>query len=176
MSAASVVGEIVSVVGALGLGSVLGQYLASSKDRREVRARVLSAIAEVEESRWVGEGTATSAQFQAALRNLQAAALVARLPRHAVREYAVLAQAARWLSQEEWDRLGDPEIGGGIDARLSDATREAAKAVAELVWSWKATHKWRWRRSKRRIKQDLAKLQSDDANRSIERSRGLSIM
>lgn len=176
MSTAAVVSEVVSVLGAIGLGSVLGQYLASSKDRREARARVLSAIAEVEESRWVGEGNATAAEFQTALRNLQTAALIARLPRDAVFEYGALAQAARWLSQETWDRTIEPELGGGIDAHLADATREAARAISELAWSWGPTHERRWRRARKRIEQRLAKLQSDEATRSVERSREHNVM
>lgn len=176
MSITIVVSEAVSILGALGLGSALGQYLVSSKDRREARARVLSTLAEVEQSRWVGpDKTASFAEFQTALRNFQTAALIARLPRSAVWEYGSLAQSARWLSQEEWDRTGDPETGGGIDAYLGDAIREAARTIAELAWSWGPTHTWRWRRGKARVDQLLAKMQSDDTTRAVERSRAQSV-
>jgi len=42
MSAAAVTTEIVTVSAVLGVGSILGQYVASSKDRREtVHARTI---------------------------------------------------------------------------------------------------------------------------------------
>jgi len=90
-------------------------------------------------------------EFQTSMRKLQTAALVARLPRDAVWEYAVLAQAARWLSEEEWERTGDPETGGGIDGYLAEAAREAARAVAAIAWSPAPMHTWRWRRAKKRV-------------------------
>ena len=94
MSAATVTTEIVTVLGVLGVGSIPGQYVASSKDRRETRARVLTALADAESARWVGPDSKTRAKFQTSLHELQTAALVARPPRGAVWEYAVLAQAA----------------------------------------------------------------------------------
>jgi hypothetical protein len=177
VSTAVVVTDVVSVLGVLGLGSVLGQYLASSKDRREARARVLSALAQVEQSRWVGaHATASLAEFETALRDLETAALVARLPRSSVLEYEVLAQSARRLSAEDWDRTVDPETGGGIDAYMADATREAARTIAELAWSWGPTHRWRSHRSKKRVDRLVARLQSEDTVRALERSRDHGIV
>jgi hypothetical protein len=63
MSAAAVTAEIVTALGVLGVGSVLGQYVASSKDRRETRARVLTALADAESARWVDPDSKTRAEF-----------------------------------------------------------------------------------------------------------------
>jgi len=60
MSAAAVTTEVVAVIGVLGVGSILGQYVGSSKDRREARAGVLSALAETESGRWVGPDSKTT--------------------------------------------------------------------------------------------------------------------
>ena len=43
---------IVSLIGALGIGSMLGQWASGSKDRRTARAAVLKEIAAVERARW----------------------------------------------------------------------------------------------------------------------------
>jgi hypothetical protein len=132
---------------------------------------VLTALADAESARWAGPDLKTSAEFQISLREFHTAALVARLPRGAVWEYAVLAQAARWVSQESWERDPDPDTGGGIDGYLAEATPEAARALAVIAWSSRPTHDWRWRRAKRRIDQILTKLQSIATKRAVSRSR-----
>ena len=177
MSAATVIAEVVAVLGVLGVGSILGQYVGSSKDRREARAGVLSALADTESSRWVGPDSKTTlGEFQTSMRKLQTAALVARLPRDAVWEYAVLAQAARWLSEEEWELTGDPDTGGAIDASLAEAAREAARAIAAMAWSPAPLHTWRWRRAKKRIDELLTKLQSARERSAVKRSRDTGFM
>jgi len=45
---------ITSLMGALGIGSVLGQYLSSTKERRSSRAGALQALGAVESARWAG--------------------------------------------------------------------------------------------------------------------------
>jgi hypothetical protein len=47
------------------------------------------------------------------MRTLQTAALIARLPRDVVWEYAVLAQTARWVSEQNWERDPDPILLAG---------------------------------------------------------------
>jgi hypothetical protein len=165
------ISSTVALLGALGAGSVLGQYVGSAKDRREARANVLAALAQTESTRWAGEDTASESEFLNAMRTLQTAAFVARLPRGMVWEYAALTQAARWLSVEEWDRTGDPEFGGGIDAYLADAVREAARAIAVVTWSSRLTHRWRWLSAKKRIGGLLTKLQSAETKRAVQRSK-----
>jgi hypothetical protein len=74
MSAAAVTAEVVAVLGVLGVGSILGQYVGSAKDRREARAGVLSALADTESSRWLGPDSKTTlGEFQTSMRKLQTA-------------------------------------------------------------------------------------------------------
>lgn len=172
MSISTLVTELGSILGGLGVGSVLGQYVGSSKDRREARARVLSALADAEESRWAGPDNATTlGEFIESVRKLQTAALIARLPRDAVREYAILARTARWVSEQAWERTPDPDTGGGVDLYLADATREAATAISTLAWSWVVSHFWRWCRAQKRISKHLSRLQSTETKNALERSR-----
>jgi hypothetical protein len=84
MPTAAVTTEIVTVLACLGSDQSWVKYVASSKDRHETRARVLTALADAESARWVGADSKTHAEFQTSLRELQTAALVARLPRDAV--------------------------------------------------------------------------------------------
>jgi hypothetical protein len=42
----------------------------------------------------------------------------------------VLAQAARWVSDESWEQNPDPDAGGGIDSHLAYATRSASSSPA----------------------------------------------
>jgi hypothetical protein len=179
MSSTTLITDVVAILGVLGVGSALGQYVGSSKDRREARAGVLSALAETESGRWANlDANPGGAEFQVSMRKLQTAALIARLPRDAVWEYGVLAQAARWQSQQQWDDDDDkdPETGGGIDAHLSGAVREAARAIAVLAWSWVPLHIWRWRLAKKRINEHLAKLQGPGTKDAVMRSRDHGFM
>jgi hypothetical protein len=172
VSATTVVTDVVAILGVLGVGSILGQYIGSSKDRREARAQVLGALSETETHRWVGpEDIIPWADFHAHMRKLQIAALIARLPRDAVWEYAVLAQAARRLSEESWERDPRPEGSGGVDKHLADATREAARTISTLAWTWGPTHAWRWRRAKKRIDELLSRLQLARSRSVMEESR-----
>jgi hypothetical protein len=176
MSATTLTAQAVAVLGALGLGSILGQYIGASKDRRASRADVLSALANTEADRWVGPDKPSWGEFQTSMRKFQTAALIARLPREAVWEYGVLAQAARWCSQESWEQTGDPDTGGGVDVHLSSATREAARTIAVIAWSWGPTHTWRWRRAKKRINEHLTKLQGPETRNALQRSRDHGFM
>jgi hypothetical protein len=110
------------------------------------------------------------------MRKLQTAALIARLPRDAVWEYSVLGQAARWSSDEAWERDADPDWGGGIDGHLAGAVREAARAVAVMAWSPTLLHTWRWRRAKKRIDEHLTKLQTPETRDRVKRSRDQGFM
>lgn len=96
-------GQIISLLGALGIGSVIGQYLGSANERRVVRAAALKALAQTESARWVS-GNGSEPPFPETARDLEAAALVARLPRDAVVQYLTLAHAAFWTSQENYEQ------------------------------------------------------------------------
>jgi len=86
-------GTVTSLVGAVGLGSVLVQWIAGGKDRRSARAEALAALSALEVARWVSERRSKAA-FLEAFRTFEAACLVARLPRRIVTPYLELFIAA----------------------------------------------------------------------------------
>lgn len=87
---------VVSVVGALGIGSFIGQYLIGSQQRRQVRSEVLKHLSDAETARWAGESTPIP-NFTESMRELETAALIARVPRRAVAHYKMFAHCAKWL-------------------------------------------------------------------------------
>jgi len=171
MPATTVITEVVAILGVLGVGSILGQYIGSSKDRREARAGVLTALADAESSRWVGPDAKTLDEFHSSMRKLQTAALIARLPRDAVEQYAVLGQAARWYSQTAWEQNPDPETGGRVEEHLAKAVEEAARAVAAIAWSPGLGRTWRWRRARKRVDEHLNNSTSKRTLNLVKRSR-----
>jgi hypothetical protein len=73
--------QITAIVGALGIGSVLGQWLTNAGSRRKLRADALLALSDVESSRWHSmRSDNTDGEFTVAARKLQAACVVARIP------------------------------------------------------------------------------------------------
>jgi hypothetical protein len=130
------ISQIATAVGALGIGSVLGQWLANGGQRRQVRADALLALSEVESNRWWStEANATAKPFIQAARTLQAACVIARVPRKAVTEYLIYAQAALWQSHENWELNPDDDSGPSIEAHFSQLVRDAAKALADVIWA-----------------------------------------
>lgn len=124
----------VSVISSLGIGTVMGQWVAGGKERREVRARALAALAEVESARWANLSESPEA-FTSAVRDLQTAMLVARLPREPTRAYIALATVGRWKSVESFERNPDAEHGGGINSKLADTVRDAAQLMSDVIWT-----------------------------------------
>ncbi|AFR48022.1 hypothetical protein [Gordonia sp. KTR9] len=130
----------VSIIGALGVGSILTQHFASGRDRRQVRAEVLDRLEEVETKRWAGDGGVRLEDFIAAIHRFETAALIARIPREAVRQYIFYAFAANSRSRanvedDRDDGFFDPDTSGGIDAEFADAVRDEANEIAGLVWT-----------------------------------------
>lgn len=175
MSGYTIFTQVVALVGALGLGSTLGQYVSSSKDRRETRANALSALADTEAARWLLEpGERIPAQqLDTSIHKLQAAALVARIPREAVQEYAMLARAAHWIC----DSYSEPTPGFDLktDLYLNTATRTAAEALANIIWSRQLMQSRRWRHAKKQIDGLLAQA-APGARDAVERSRESGLM
>jgi hypothetical protein len=102
------VATLTSIAGAIGVGSILGGWVTGSKDRRSVRAAALAALGSVERARWAE--SCDFPAFRQTTRDLETAALLARIPRAVVREYLILAMVARWDSDESNDI--DPEMTG----------------------------------------------------------------
>lgn len=125
----------VPLLGALGVSGLIVGWAGAGKARREVRSGVLKALATAESSRWAN--TTPFSEFNAAIRELETTALVARVPRDAIRHYAVLAEASRRLSDDSYSELeGDEEMGaGGINGYYAGLVRDAAHIITQLAWS-----------------------------------------
>jgi hypothetical protein len=148
-----IVQQLVPILGALGLAGLITQWFAAAKDRRASRAAVLNALAAAEAARWAtGAAVADFERLRSALRDLETALLIARLPRSMVAAYAPVAFAALWYVQADVERYGDPEE-ASIDPPLHDAVRYAAETISRAVWSGPTTRRvraswrgWRFRR------------------------------
>ena len=112
---------------------MIGNYIGGGRARREVRGAVLKAIEATETTRWA---PTIYREFRTAYREVETAALIARVPRAAVRHYLVLAEAGLKLSDDSYEeRDGDEEMGaGGIDGYFADVIQEAAEMITRLAW------------------------------------------
>lgn len=134
---------VVSVLGALGVGSVIGQWFAGGKDRRAARADVLAKLGEVEQARWYEDGPDTDGpRLLAATRALETSALIARVPRTAVLPYAQMATAGLWAMQNDVEVRGDPEW-VGLEVGVADVITGAAEIVSRAAWS-SPVLRWLW--------------------------------
>ncbi|WP_144418324.1 hypothetical protein [Mycobacterium sp. EPa45] len=124
----------IPLISALGVGGAIGGWVGASRQRREVRGGVLNAIAATESKRWAG--AYGYREFSAGLRELETAALVARVPRSAVQHYIVFADAARCLSDDSYEEHdGDEEMGAGaVNGYYASLVRHAAEIVTQLAW------------------------------------------
>ena len=73
--------------------------------------------------------------FRDAVRELEIAALLARIPRRPVRIYLVLAQTAYWESKQDYEESGGAPESGGVDVALAQLTRAGAGLVIEAIWA-----------------------------------------
>ena len=163
------VASVVSAGGALGVGSVLGQWIGAAHDRRGARAAVLRALSEVESARWTSghseeESTRNYSldEFRVLVRDFQTASLVAGLPRDAVDWYCDLALAARHASRENaMESNGEDYNAGSIDPELGKVVRRAARDVAGLCWTARGSRSLRWRLFVRpRLRRSVGRLNS----------------
>ncbi|WP_100514693.1 hypothetical protein [Mycobacteroides abscessus] len=128
--------EVVSLLGAVGAGSVIGNWFGGSRSRRELRSGVLNAIAVTETKRWASDPDSSDfGDFVTAIRDLETAALIARMPRQAVHHYVVFARAARLLSDDNVEYLpGEEDFWGPIDGYFDTLVRDFAEVLTRLVW------------------------------------------
>jgi hypothetical protein len=155
---ATVVPLVVSVLGALGIASIVSQWFSSGKDRRAARAAVLSHLGAVEAGRWANLDDDLGEQYvrlRAAIRELETAALIARVPRRPVVLYAQLALAAFWHTRGELEKYEEPEA-SSLPTEYSNIVHSAAELVSRAAWSSPATRwvwlRWRQRRVARRLR------------------------
>ena len=126
---------LLTVLSTLGIGTFIGQYLLGGQQRREVRSRVLSALEDVEGARFGGDGGSTFREFRRTIQQLEASALVARIPRPAVEDYVFLATTAwRTCNPHPDDYYAPDEEPPWISRAFNSVVIEAAGDVARYVW------------------------------------------
>lgn len=134
------IATLASLATALGAAGAVGQYVGASKDRREVRSAFLDAVGAVEDTRFAKTPNGEDyPEFVAALRGLETAALIARIPERAVHHYVVLARAARYYSDGTvaYDPV-DEDFFGSISPEFDAVLRDTARLLTTLAWSpWK---------------------------------------
>jgi hypothetical protein len=154
---------IVSLIGTLGFGSVIGPWAGVSKDRKTSRAAVLKELANVEQLRWHVDAP----KLASAIRGLETAALIGRVPRSAVRPYVQLATAAMWIIQDEVEIDREPRLTGEMD----DVVIDAAEIISDAAWSTSAT-RWIWLRGRiDRLDRKVAKIDDVRIKGRIENAR-----
>jgi hypothetical protein len=162
------IGAAASVIGALGIGSVIGQYAAAGGQRRQARADVLRTLSVVENERWASELVETP--FSIAVREFETAALLARVPRPAVAQYVVFAHAARWLSVDSLEAYPDQEHGGGIPSAYADVVRRSAALITELIW-FPHVRRIGMKRRLRQVEHSADAIADKDVQRTLGRAR-----
>lgn len=116
-------GSIAAVLGAAGVGSVVGTLVAQSKDRRGQRAEVLNATMAVSElfgpsnARGATVTSVSDVGLASVLSRLRTGAVVSGLPRELVEQYEVAARAVAFLIGVEHQRHNDRILRGHL-ARL----------------------------------------------------------
>ncbi|MGU3651850.1 hypothetical protein [Mycolicibacterium sp. A43C] len=158
---------LASLLTALGVGGGVGQYIGASTARREVRSAFLNAVAAIEDTRFAKAPNGEDfPKFVDAVRELETAALIARIPEQAVHHYVVLARAARYYSGAtvDYDPI-DNDFYGDIDFVFDAIVRDTARLLTTLAWSpWRTRPKLRRRLSK--IRQRV--LKRIDEKRGLE--------
>jgi hypothetical protein len=156
--------EWVPLVGALGIGSVIGNWVGGGRARREVRSGILKALATTENKRYCKDPNWKDyPEFITAIRELETAALIARIPSPAVHQYVVFAEAARKLSEDSVQFFpGDESFFGRVDGYFDKLVRDSAEVLTQLAWSpWQArvTRRWNsWKLRKRALQFDDEKI------------------
>lgn len=125
--------QVVSSLVAALIGGVIAPQITQSKERREARAVVRERIADVEALRWLEQ---PYQDYKRALAALEAAALVARVPRPVVQRYVRASEAARDVMVEA------PGPDGEDASFLPDGPEALAVASALEGLSAALWHPW----------------------------------
>ncbi|TDE26424.1 hypothetical protein E1295_44330 [Nonomuraea mesophila] len=89
--------QVLSTLAAAVIGGVIAPQITQARERRAARALVRERIADVESLRWLED---PYLEYKRALAALEAAALIARVPRDVVQRYMQAADAARSVMEE----------------------------------------------------------------------------
>lgn len=152
--------SFVALLAAFGLGSVFTALIASAREKRVARGRVLRAISELEELRWYRPNHRHASEAAGAVR---AEALVAKVPRTIVELYTSLALGAAKASENDWAKSENPDdfFAGAISFKLSMLTRDAAQLMVDTVW--RPARSWRGRgQALRQLEERREGLEDDD--------------
>lgn len=125
------------LLGALGVGSVIGTWFAGSSARRETRSAILNDLVDTEKTRQATDPNSKDyPEFAAAVHTLQRTALIARIPQAVVHHYVVFAHTARYLSFDalDFDPL-EQEFWGATDPEYDALVREAAAILTNYAWN-----------------------------------------
>lgn len=117
---------LLSGVGSLGVGTLLGHWLSGRRSRQDARENMISAVGQVEATRWYSSSADTIDSVRSAVLELEAAALRGGLPRKPMMLYGALAIASWRISEKDphhmlWDEW-------------ADVVTDARDLVKDLVW------------------------------------------
>jgi hypothetical protein len=118
--------SLLSGVGSLGLGTVLGSWISGRRDRRAVQASVIRALEKVENARWFTSTNNSIDPVRTAVAELEETALRAGLPRQPVMLYSALAVASWRISEKDSDHR--------LWTEWADVVTDARDVVKNLVW------------------------------------------
>lgn len=144
--------ELVQLLGAVGVGGIVVQYLSRSAERRQARGQVREALSEVERLRWTFDLRVDDwREFRGALRSFVSAALVAGMPRRLVDRYERMAQVSRSVTAR---MLKAQNVTSADQVTINAELSECIERTHELV----ADYLWRPVRSRLLLKRGLKKL------------------
>lgn len=132
------ISSFASFIGALGIGSFVGQYLIGAQSRRQARSEVLLRLAECEDARWAVLSDHPTLPFHKSVGELEKAALISGAPRKLVEHYKVLAYIVWWKSSSDAEeRPNAHDAGERVGDELAGLTRQAAWDLSRVLW-----HPW----------------------------------
>jgi hypothetical protein len=120
------IGSLLSGIGSLGVGTLLGSWLSGRRNREDARANVIHAVEKVERTRWYSSSVETIDPVRAAVLELEATALRGGLPRKPVMLCGALAIASWRISEKDSAHL--------LWDEWADVVTDARDLVKDLVW------------------------------------------
>jgi hypothetical protein len=118
--------SLLSGIGSLGVGTLLGHWLSGRRSRQDARENVILAVEKVERARWYSSSVNSIDSVRAAVLKLEATALKGGLPRKPVMLYGALAIASWRISKKDSDHL--------LWDEWADVVTDARDLVKDLVW------------------------------------------
>lgn len=142
---------------------LVGPYLLRYAERRQARANVHRALVDVERLR-EAKVDSDHNEFNRAVRELEATALIAGLPRDLVQAYTALAETYWRASSLEMDAWGFGKQ--RMPMQLSYCVGKAAETLTDAAWQpllARATQRRRYNKLWRTVNKELAACERDGA-------------